>query len=104
MMEQMRLELKKSGVDVYFVAINQSDAIDYQQELIARCSFPLFQDLDSVDAKELHYGGQKDDIYVYDKNGRLFDYLPISGTRTTILATPEGYKVLKDVVLAAAKK
>jgi len=104
MMEQMRLELKKQGFDVNFLAVNKSDAVDNQKDLIARCSFPLFQDLDTVQTWTLHYGGNKDDIYVYDKNGKLFDYLPIMGTRNTNLATPEGYKLLKDVVIEATKK
>jgi len=103
-MEQMRLELKKAGVDVYFLAVNKADAVDDQSALVARCSFPLFQDLDSVQSWQLHFGGQKDDIYVYDKNGKLFDYLPIAGPRSTNLSTPEGYQLLKDVVIAATKK
>jgi hypothetical protein len=103
-MEQMRLELRKAGVDVYFVAINKADAVANQNELITRCSFPLFQDLDTVQSWTLHFGGQKDDIYVYDKSGKLFDYLPITGPRNTNLSTPDGYKLVKDVVVAATKK
>ena len=46
-MERMRLELKKDGLEdeVAFVAINAYHALDDQEKLIERCSFPLLQDV-----------------------------------------------------------
>ena len=106
MMEQMRLELKKAGYDVQFVAINLASAQDkaYQDALVYRCAFPLLQDLDEVGAASLHHHGSKDDFYVYSKDGKLFDYLPIVGPRNTVLATEDGYKNVKDAIIAATKR
>ncbi len=100
----MRLDLKKSGYDVQFVIVNKADATDYQGELTKRTSFAVLQDLDTVQAWTVHHRGNKDDLYVYGKDGKLFDYLPIAGPRSTILSTAEGYATLKSVVLAALAK
>lgn len=106
MLETMRLELKREGYDVQFVVVNKADAADYQAELTKRTSFAVLQDLDTVQAWTVHHQGNKDDFYVYDKDGKLFEYLPVStdGPTSTWLSTPDGYAHVKGVVLAALKK
>ncbi|MCA9523530.1 MAG: hypothetical protein KC609_21290 [Myxococcales bacterium] len=82
------------------MAINSIDAVDYQQPLVDRCTFPLFQDTTEVNAWTLH-DGHKDDILIYDKNGVLYVALPNGGAVNTNLSTPEGYENLKSRVLEA---
>ncbi len=100
-MERMRIELEAQGHhDVVFTAVNSTDAVEEQPQLIQRCSFPLFQDLPEVDAWGLH-DGHKDDIYVYDREGVLAVYLPRGGELDTDLSTPVGYGNLKNAILFA---
>ncbi len=94
----MRLELKKAGHEVEFVAINASSALDDQQKLIDRCAFPLLQDTDEINVWGIQ-GGVKDDIYVYDTDGALRVFLPASGSTSTNLSSPQGYANLKNAIL-----
>ena len=98
-MERMRVELEAEGHPVAFTAVNKTDATDDQAELVARCAFPLFQDLVPVDAWDLH-DGHKDDIYIYDRDGRLAVYLPAGGEVETDLATAEGYANLRSAIVS----
>ena len=101
-MEQMRLELAAEGHEVAFVAINKADAVDDQGKLIERCSFPLLQDLDAVDAWGVHHAGGKDDIYVYKADGTLSDYFHAHDEdRSSNLSTEEGYANLKSAIVTA---
>ena len=100
MLDKMQQELKSEGHTVNFAAINSSDAVDNQKELIDQCSFPLFQDTDEVGAWGLHRG-QKDDFFIYDAAGKLTSYLPFSGTISTDLSSIEGYKNVKEAILKA---
>lgn len=107
-MERMRVELDVAGVAVRFAAINVAYSADYQQELVDRCAFPLFQDLEEVDAVALHRA-RKDDILVYDSDGRLAAYLTLAsgptpldggtGEPTSNIVNPEGYANLKRIIL-----
>ena len=98
----MRLELLDEGYEVNFVAINKADAVDDQAELTSRCSFPLLQDLDDIDAWGVHHEGVKDDIYIYRADGTLADFLPTEDPdRSTDLSTDEGYANLKNAIIAA---
>ena len=99
-MEQMRFELEGAGHEVQFVTINAVSALETQQKLVDRCSFPLFQDTAEADVWGLH-NGLKDDFYVYDRSGILVDYLPITGERSVTLSTAEGYANLKGAILDA---
>lgn len=81
-----------------FVGINASNAVAEGVQLVARCSFPLLQDIDTVDAWGLH-GGHKDDFLIYRADGTLADYLPTGGERSTNLSTPEGYANVKNAIL-----
>jgi hypothetical protein len=101
-MEEMRLDLGAKGHDVAFVGINSLGALEFQQDLVDRCSFPLLQDLVTVKAFEVHHQGMTDDIYVYDRDGKLFAYLPGLGGATD-LSTEEGYAKLEKVILDAEK-
>lgn len=102
-MEQMRLEIEAAGHDVQFVAINKADAVDDQAKLTVRCSYPLLQDVEEVDVWGVHHQGHKDDFYIYDRDGKLVDYLPVNGDaegkRPVNLSTPDGYKTLKTAIV-----
>jgi hypothetical protein len=109
-MERMRVELSVAGYPVHFVGINVAYAADYQQELVDRGGFPLFQDEETVDAVALHRA-RKDDILVYDTRGRLAAYLTLNtgpilpdggtGGPNANIASPEGYANLKSIILEA---
>ncbi len=100
-LERMRQELLAEGRDVQFVIVNSADAVDSQQPLVDRCAFPLFQDTAEVNAFVLH-GGAKDDLIVYDREGRVAAFLPGSGEEgPTILTSPPGYENVKSKILAA---
>lgn len=69
------------------------------QEKMYRTTLPIFQDKESVDAWGLH-GGVKDDLFVYDAQGRLFKHMrPADGTD---LSTDAGYANLKQAIEDAA--
>ena len=87
------------GRAVQFVAVNAGDAQGNQMDLTIRAAFPLFQDLPEVRAWGLHRAG-KDDLLLYDRQGRLHRFLPTVGPVSTNLSTPEGYQNVKAALLA----
>jgi hypothetical protein len=95
----MRIELKATGHNVQFVIINKGDAVEQQQKLTDRTSVPLLQDQEDIVVWDM-MNGYKDDFYIYDTDGNLAVFLPISGEKSVILSTPEGYQNLKDAILA----
>ncbi|MBW2528270.1 MAG: hypothetical protein JRI23_29105 [Deltaproteobacteria bacterium] len=107
-MERLRVELSVAGEPVHFLAINTSAAADYQHELVNRCAFPLFQDLETVDAPSMHHA-RKDDILVYDSQGLLAAYLTLyagpapldggTGEPSSNIVSPEGYANLRRIIL-----
>ena len=117
-MEQMLGELRTDGYVIEFITVNKIDAADqgYQQamvyqlgeqneiqyddagEPIYRCTFPLVQDTEAVNAWELH-AGKKDDFYIYGADGRLVRYLPSGTDFSTRLSTAEGYNNLKGAIV-----
>ena len=99
-MDQMRFELEREGQAVQFISVNAVSALETQQKLVDRCSFPLFQDTEEADVWSLH-NGRKDDFYVYNRSGILVDYLPLNGDRSVTLSTAEGYGNLKGATLKA---
>ncbi len=71
-LESLQQELVAEGMNVRFCAINEY--YDLNGQLLADlCSFPLFQDSESVNAWAMH-GGTRDDIYVYSSGGVLVRY------------------------------
>ena len=118
-MDQMLAELRAEGYDVEFITVNKINAaeegyqlamiyqlsdeneIQYDEtgEPIYRCTYPLVQDVEEVNAWELH-AGKKDDFYIYGTDGMLARFLP-SGTEefSTRLSTEEGYNNLKGAII-----
>ena len=88
------------GADVQFVSINGTKAANSVTGLTNKCDFPVFQDTAEANAWAQHDGG-KDDMYIYDKEGDLAAFLPISsfGDTSTNLGTPGGYAYVKNAVL-----
>jgi len=99
MLEQMRIELFLEGHKVFFITVNASNAVEQQQKLVDKCSFPLLQDTEEINAWALHDGG-KDDMFIYGKNGTLQRYLPFGGEVNTNLLSEEGYDALKFEILS----
>ncbi len=95
----MQLELAAAGHQVHFVSINASSALDTQFKLVSRCQFPLLQDLEEIGVWGRMNGG-KDDMYIYDSEGRLQRYLKSHDEEfSTNLSTDEGYANLLGAVM-----
>ncbi len=119
MLEQLDQELDGEGVDVNFVVVNAINAdtdeyrenllyvrgedgeltVDENGELVERCTAPMFQDVEAVDAWGMH-NGQKDDIIVYGADGTVKQYFG-KDDGVLSLSTAEGYAELKQAVLDA---
>lgn len=97
----MKAELAGEGYLVHMVAINKTDATAHQGGLIENANFPLFQDTPEVGAWVLH-GGAKDDIIIYDADGRLHTFLPNGGDLTTNMGTNEGYANVWNALVEAS--
>jgi hypothetical protein len=98
-MERLRIELEVMGVPAHFVGVNVAYAATYQDNLVARCAFPLFQDTFGVNAPEL-LQVHKDDILIYDSEGNLAHFLPLGGEINVNMQTPEGYENVKELMLS----
>lgn len=96
-LQKMQLELEASGKLVHMAIVNAESAKSNQQELIDRCSFPIFQDIPEINAWGLQ-GGGKDDFFLYTSQGKLHSYLPSGGAISTNLSTKEGYENLKAII------
>jgi hypothetical protein len=99
----MRLEFEAAGLPVEIVGVNIASAVSNQQDLVGKCSFPLFQDRPDVGVFDLQ-GGRKDDFYVYDRHGRLSAWLPAGGALDTTLTNAVGHDNVKGAVMAALAK
>lgn len=96
-MEEIRAEFEEQGIDVNFVIINADNATAQVGELISRTRVPILQDLESIGAWDL-FAGAKDDIYVYDAQLRLIDFLSPRGDKPYNLGNAEGYAYLVDAI------
>lgn len=118
-MDQMLGELRAEGYEVEFITVNKINAAEeaYQQAMIYqlsdqneiqydedgqpiyRCTYPLVQDTEEVNAWELH-AGKKDDFYIYGSDGLVARFLP-SGSQefSTQLSTEEGYNNVKGALI-----
>lgn len=100
-MEQMRNELAAEGLEVNFVIINGDDAADRVDEFIQRVPFPILQD--SVDAGVWEaFNGAKDDIFVYDADLSLVEWISPRGETPYNLSQEDGYAQLRNAILTAA--
>lgn len=100
-METIHDELTGLGVDINVVAINVTTGVESQSLILDSCSFPLIQDTDEVGAWDL-LSGVKDDMFIYDAEGKLLVHLPAGGTVATNLSTDQGYANIRDLLYAAA--
>lgn len=93
-------ELAKAGNKIDFVIINADNAKDDVANLISKCTFPIFQDSDTVKAWQ-QMGGSKDDFFLYDSAGKLVNHLPISGGPIgTNLGTQADFDAVKKLILS----
>jgi len=99
MLHQMKTELAEANMAVNFSIINRADGASSVLNLSNRCTFPVFQDTDEIDAWGLHQGG-KDDFLFYDADGILRDFISARGELEINLRTEEGYANIKNAVLA----
>ena len=83
------------------VAVNKVDAAAMRADLTDACRFPVLQDTETVGLWAL-MGGGKDDLYVFDAEGRLTTYLPAKGETSTNLSTSEGYAAVKAAIVSAS--
>lgn len=100
-LDRMRLDLNSHGhKDIVFMAINgtSSDNDEDRGNLSGRCAFPLFQDVENVNAWQLH-AGHKDDIVIYDADGNLAKTFRNVDDVVTDLAGEEGYNNIRDAIL-----
>ena len=93
--------LQKEGFDLHLVVVNMTGMVDLIASLIALGDYPIFQDTDLLGAWLAH-NGAKDDLIVYDKYGKLFQFMPYSGTLDTSLNGEEGWKNVKKAWTSAA--
>jgi hypothetical protein len=96
----MRIELEVIEHPAAFAAINIASDAGYQTQLVNRCSFPLFQDQEELDAVG-HMGAKIYDLLLYDRDGNLVRYMPQGGEIPTAMGTPEGYEAVKGAILSA---
>ena len=99
-MQTLHTELENEGHDIETVIVNKDNADYALSGLLAKCDFPIFQDLASVAAWDQHAGG-KDDIIVYNSDGTLSAFLKYGGATGTNLGTPSGYANVKAKILEA---
>ena len=78
-LKEMETELGKEGKVAHFIIVNSESALAYQKSLVDVSSARLFQDSVEVGAWGQH-GGGKDDMVVYGSDGKVFKFLPVSGS------------------------
>ncbi len=98
-LHKMKGELDAENIAVNFAIVNRADGASSVLNLSNRCTFPVFQDTDGVDAWGLHQGS-KDDFFFYDADGVLQQFISARGELEINLATEEGYANIKNAVLA----
>lgn len=98
----MQKELKAAGIDLPFIVVNVSSGTDSQSALIDVCELPLLQDTDAVKAWDLH-GAAKDDLAIYDKQGKLWQWFPFGGTFDTNFGNDTVYAAFKAKVVEATQ-
>jgi hypothetical protein len=97
----MKTELQKKGLAVQLVVLNMTGMQDLVANLIAQGDFPILQDSAELGLWQAH-NGSKDDFIVYDKFGKLHQFLPYGGQLDTALSTEAGWNNVLQVWSAAA--
>ena len=98
-LQEMEYELAAEGLAVQIIIVNMVNERNPIGELTNRCTFPIFQDVESVDAIGLH-GGKKDDFYFYDGDGVLRRHMTYGEQDNIVLNEPEGYEHIKTALVA----
>lgn len=103
-LEGMSLDLRLTDHRVNMVAVNQTGAEDTVDNFIERCSFPILQDVASVDAWGAH-DAKKDDIAIYGPDGVLVEFIRVSELPADIrtLASDAGYDWMRERIVAAVE-
>ena len=76
-LQQMYYEFELEEIKINFVILNLVHDNPPINKLSERCNFPIFQDVQTVDAWGLHQG-KKDYFYFYDGQGILQIFIPSS--------------------------
>ena len=119
-MEEMSELFAWEGMDVRFVAVNASsnnttalqkkliykindsgeEEVDEEGNVLHRCTFPLLQDTEEVDAHTAH-DARKAEIYIYGSDGKLLEYYGASEDVKTAIGDEEGYQNMVKVIRRA---
>lgn len=102
-MESMLQELREEGLEVEFAIVNALSAVDTQQNLIDRCSIPIFQDTEADGVWDLHQAS-KDDFFVYRADGTLHGFYNRLSHDVVDLRKAEGYSLIADAIREAASE
>lgn len=92
--------VRKAGDDAHIVVVNKEDAAEQVQDLTSVTKVPVHQDTAAVLAWGKH-GIAKDDMIVYDSEGKLVTFLPINGTLKTNLSTDDGFAAVVSALQQA---
>ena len=95
-LQEMHFELTRDGGAIDFVIVNRAGPNPPIEALTDRCAFPVFQDVESVDAWGT-VSGTKDDFFFYDSAGVLQRF--ISASDDINLSTESGYENVKSAAL-----
>jgi len=99
-MQELHDEMLIEGHDFNVVIINVKNEVDLIGNLTDKCSFPVFQDVDTVNAWSL-YSGVKDDIFIYTADHLLHSYLTPFGSVVTALTSDVGKENVRNAIIAA---
>ncbi len=102
----MRQSLNAQGIDVGFVAINAFTAEADRWRILDVTAYAVLQDTPSEDSGTAWdaLGGRKDDIFLFRGDGTLARVLPFDGELSTNLSTDEGYRNVRDALLAVVNE
>ena len=99
-MQTISDEMFEEGYDFNVVIINIKNEENLITSLTDTCSFPVFQDLETVNAWTL-YNGVKDDIFVYTADHLLHSYLSPFGNTVTVLSSEAGKENMRNAIIGA---
>lgn len=112
-LEQMRYEFLAMGLELHMVVINERGTQAQVNNLTERAQIPIWQDVEEVMAWEslsspdpdndvARVGGDKDDMYIYDRQGNLWRFLDDDDLEHKLnLSDEEGYNYLKEALVDA---